>query len=154
MTAILNPHPMVTDYAGPNYFSIRLATALQFQRGVTAKGAPKFHNLLGSLDTDRITEQEARAIDHKWSPIRHHKKPFQGVTFDGNMLRVYARIYARDLYLYDYTATEEIPEMDTVFVLSIGTGEDTDDVYNELRDQLGAFVETATIETDITLENN
>lgn len=154
LTAILNPHPMVTDYAGPNYFSIRLATALQFQRGVTAKGAPKFHNLLGSLDTDRITEQEARAIDHKWSPIRHHKKPFQGVTFDGNVLRVYARIYARDLYLYDYTATEEIPEMDTVFVLSIGTGEDTDDVYNELRDQLGAFVETATIETDITLENN
>ena len=44
--------------------------------------------------------------------------------------------------------------MDTVFVLSIGTGEETDDVYNELRDQLGAFVETATIETDIDLEND
>ncbi|HEU5067079.1 MAG TPA: S8 family serine peptidase, partial [Sphingomicrobium sp.] len=32
LTAILNPHPMVTDYAGPNYFSVRLATALQYQR--------------------------------------------------------------------------------------------------------------------------
>lgn len=154
LTAILNPHPMLTDYAGPNYFSVRLATALQFQRGVTKKGAAKFHNLLGSLDTDKITEQEARTIDHKWSPIRHHKKPFQSIGFDGDTLRIYARVYARDLYLYEYASTEEIPEMDTVFVLSIGTGEETDDVYNELRDQLGAFVETATIETDIDLEND
>jgi hypothetical protein len=67
LTAILNPHPMVTDYAGPNYFSVRLATALQYQRGRTPKGATKFHNLLGSLDTEKITEQEARALDHKWS---------------------------------------------------------------------------------------
>jgi hypothetical protein len=67
LTAILNPHPMVTDYAGPNYFSVRLATALQYQRGRTPKGATKFHTLLGSLDTEKITEQEARALDHKWS---------------------------------------------------------------------------------------
>ena len=94
LTAILNPHPMVTDYAGPNYFSIRLATALQFHRG------DKFHNLLGSLDTDKITEHEARTVDHKWSPIRHHEREFRGVGFDGDTLRVYARIYARDLYQY------------------------------------------------------
>jgi hypothetical protein len=31
LTAILNPHPMMTDYAGPNYFSVRLATALQYR---------------------------------------------------------------------------------------------------------------------------
>ena len=154
LTAILNPHPMVTDYAGPNYFSVRLATALQFQRGVTARGAPKFSNLLGSLDTDKITEQAARAIDHKWSPLRHHRKPFQGVSFDGDTLRIYARLYARDLYLYEYTSAAEIPPMDTVFVLSIGTGEETDDVYNEIRDQLGTFVESATIETEIDVEHD
>lgn len=153
LTAILNPHPMVTDYAGPNYFSVRLASALQYQRGKTPKGATKFHNLLGSLDTDKITEQDARTIDHKWSPIRHHKNDFQSVGFDGDTLRVYARLYARDLYLYGYTAAEEVPEMDAVFVLSLGTGDEDDDVYNELRDQLGAFVETAVIESDIDIDN-
>ena len=148
LTAIINPHPMVTDYAGPNYFSIRLATALQFQRG------DKFHNLLGSLDTNKITEHEARTIDHKWSPIRHHEREFRGVGFDGDTLRVYARIYARDLYQYGYSSMDETPEMDTVFVLSLGTGDEDDDVYNQLRDQLGVFVETATIETDIDVEND
>lgn len=153
LTAILNPHPMVTDYAGPNYFSVRLATALQYQRGKTKNNAAKFHNLLGSLDTGKITEQEARALDHKWSPIRHHRNDFQSVSFEGNMLRIYARIYARDHYLYGYTGTDEIPEMETVFVLSLGTGDENDDVYNELRDQLGAFVEAAVVEADIDVDN-
>lgn len=153
LTAILNPHPMVTDYAGPNYFSARLATALQYQRGMTKQGAAKFNNLLGSLDTGKITEQEARLLDHKWSPIRHHKKEFQGISFEGDVLRIYARIYARDLYLYGYTNTDEIPEMETVFVLSLGTGDEDDDVYNELRDQLGAFVETAVVEAEIDVDN-
>jgi hypothetical protein len=153
LTAILNPHPMVTDYAGPNYFSVRIAAALQYQRGGTKKGAPKFHNLLGSLDTEKITEQEARAIDHKWSPIRHHKNSFHSVSFDGDALRIYTRVYARDLYLYGYTAADEVPEMETVFVLSLGTGNEDDDVYNELRDQLGAFVENAVIEGDIDIDN-
>lgn len=154
LTAILNPHPMVTDYAGPNYFSVRLATAVQYQRGKTAKGAAKYNNLLGSLDTDKITEQEARAFDHKWSPIRQHQHDFQGVGFDGDTLRIYARVYARDLYLYGYTAAEEVPEMETVFVLSLGTGDESDDIYNELRSQLGAFVETSVIETDVDIEND
>lgn len=147
LTAIVNPHPMVTDYAGPNYFSVRLETALQYQRGAS------FKNLLGGLDTGKVTEQEARATDHKWSPIRQHQKSFKRVGFDGDILRIRARIYARDLYLYGYSSNQEIPEMETVFVLSLGTGDENDDVYNELRDQLGAFVETAVVETDIDVDN-
>ena len=153
LTAILNPHPMVTEFAGPNYFSVRLATALQYQRGKTNKNATKFHNLLGSLDTGKITEQEARTFDHKWSPVRHHRRDFQSISFEGDVLRIYARIYARDLYLYDYTGTGEVPEMETVLVLSLGTGDEDDDIYNELRDQLGAFVETAVIDADIDVNN-
>lgn len=153
LTAILNPHPMVTDYAGPNYFSARLETALQYQRGLTQKGEAKFNSLLGSLDTGKITEQEARALDHKWSPVRHHNKSFRGKDFDGDALRIYARIFSRDLYLYGYTSTDEVPEMEAVFVLSLGTGDENDDVYNELRDQLGAFVETAVVEADIDVDN-
>ena len=84
---------------------------------------------------------------------RHHRNEFRGISFEGDTLRIYARIYARDLYLYGYTSTEQIPEMETTFVLSLGTGNENDDVYNELRDQLGAFVETALVETDIDVEN-
>lgn len=154
LTSILNPHPMLTDYAGPNYFSVRIATALQYQRGQTPKGIAKFNNLLGSLDTEKITEQDARTIDHKWSPVRHHHSNFQNVGFEGDTLRIYARIYARDLYLYNYTSAEEVPELEAVFVLSLGTEDESDDVYSEIRDQLGAFVETAIIETDIDIEND
>ena len=153
LTAILNPHPMVTDYAGPNYFSVRLATALQYQWGKTKKGAAKFNNLLGSLDTGKVTEQEARALDHKWSPIRHHRDEFQRIRFEGDTLRIYARIYARDLYLYGYTSAKDIPEMETTFVLSLSAGDENNDIYNELYDQLGAFVETSVIETDIDVDN-
>lgn len=152
LTAILNPHPMVTDYAGPNYFSVRLETALQYQR-LTPMGEAKFKSLLGSLDTGKITEQEARAVDSKWSPVRHHNKSFRGKDFDGDALRIYARVFSRDLYLYGYTSTKEVPEMEAVFVLSLGTGDENDDVYNELRDQLGAFVETAIVEVDIDVDN-
>lgn len=91
LTAVLNPHPMVSDIAGPNYFSVRLATALQRQRGLNPKGMPKFINLLGSLDTEKITEADARTFDHKWSPIRHHQNTFQSLSFDGDALRIYAR---------------------------------------------------------------
>ena len=43
--------------------------------------------------------------------------------------------------------------METVLVLSLGTGDEDDDIYNELRDQLGAFVETAVIDADIDVNN-
>ena len=153
LTAILNPHPMVTEFAGPNYFSVRLETALQYQRGQKVDGAPKFNSLLGSLNTKNNTEQEARKAHHKWSPVRRHRKEFRNTSFEGDTLRIYARIYARDLYLYGYTATEQVPEMETVFVLSLGTGEESDEIYNELRDHLGAFVESTVIEAEIDVEN-
>lgn len=154
LTAVLNPHPMVSEFAGPNYFGARIATALQYQRGETKNGSPKFHNLLGSLDTDKIAEQEAREIDHKWSPVRHHKDDFHRVSYDGTMLRVYGRIYARDLYHYRYEANEDVPEMETVFVLSLGTGDPNDEIYEEIVSEMGAYVESSIVDTAIEIEND
>lgn len=146
LTAILNPHPLVTDFAGPNYFSARVETALQFERG------GKHYNLLGSLDTGKLTEEQARNIDHKWSPVRHHIKSFRGVSVDGDNLRVYARTYVRDLYLYPYASLAETPELNVVFVLTLGTGDELDDTYNELRNALGAFVEVATVDLGLEID--
>ena len=154
LTAILNPHPLVSEIAGMNYFSARLETALQFERGTTTNGDAKFHNLLGSLKRERLTEKQARELDHKWSPVRRYKKSFaRGVQFDGDNLRVYARLFSRDLYLYEMSRADEVPHLEMVFVLSISTVDESGDVYNELRDELGSFVETAVIiDTEMDVE--
>jgi hypothetical protein len=148
LTAILNPHPMVTDYAGPNYFSARLNAAVQLERG------GRFHNLLGSMDTDLIPEQIARVVDHKWSPVRHHARDFRrsGVQADGPNLRVYARVYTRDHYLYGYSSADEVPELDAVFVLSLVSPHEAGDIYDQVREQLGAFVEPSVIDAGIDIE--
>lgn len=143
LTAIINPHPLVSEYGGANYFSVRLATALQYERG------NKFHNFLGSIDTKKITEEEARANDHKWSPVRHHHAGVSSHDFDGDNLRVYGRIFTRDLFLYGYSHPDETPEMDVEFVLSIGTGDSEDDIYGQVFTDLGSYVENATINADL-----
>jgi hypothetical protein len=148
LTAILNPHPMVDEFAGPNYFSARLNTAVQYPKG------EGFENLLGSMDTDRVREAVARAVDHKWCPVRHHTKDFtRGRAIDGSILRIYARIYTRDHYVYGFTSADQVPPLNAVFVLSLTGIDPSDDIYSELRQQLGAFVEAAVMETDIDIDN-
>lgn len=149
LTAILNPHPMVDEFAGPNYFSARLNTAVQYPRG------EGYANLLGSMDTDKVPETIARAVDHKWCTVRNHYKDFspRGHQVNGANLRIYARIYTRDHYVYGYTSADQVPPLDAVFVLSLSGINEGEDIYNQLRDQLGSFVETAVVETNIDLEH-
>ena len=147
LTAIINPHPLVSDLAGPNYFSVRLETALQVERG------DKFENLLGSIETGRMTEEQARTIDHKWSPVRHHSRRFRAKGFSGSGMRVYARCYTRDLYLYGLGSNDEVPEMDVVFVLTLASPDGSDAIFGEIRAALGAFVDVATVEVGVDVEN-
>ena len=156
LTAILNPHPMVSEIAGMNYFSVRIATALQYELGQKSNGDPAFHNLLGPLDTKRLTEQQAREKDYKWSPVRHYKRSFpRGIKFDGDNLRVYARLFRRDPYLYEMNSVELTNlELETVFVLSIGTSDGSDDIYDEICNELGSFVESAVIDSAIDIGDN
>ena len=148
LTAILNPHPMVDEFAGPNYFSARLNAAVQYPKG------DGFSNLLGSMDTDKVPELVARAVDHKWCTVRHHSKDFsaRGHQVDGDTLRIYARLYTRDHYVYGYTSADQVPPLDAVFVLSLSGIDERDDVYNQLRDQLGSFVEAAVVESDLDID--
>jgi len=149
LTAVLNPHPLVSDIAGPNYFSARLATALQVPR----RG--KFHNLLGSMERESTPEDIARSVDHKWCPVRHHERDFSrhGVTLDEHFLRVYARVYTRDLYLYGFNHISEVEGLTATFVLTLeSANSEDDDLYDQFRDALGAFVESSVIDLDIDLD--
>ncbi|UMM07956.1 S8 family peptidase [Gluconobacter frateurii] len=145
LTAILNPHPLASDYAGPNYFGARIEAALQCQR------KDKYHNLLGSVDVGKLTEEEARKFDNKWCPVRHHCKTLNGISYTGDNLRIYARCYTRDLYIHGYDNNSEVPELSVVFVLSL-EGDPADDIYTQLRNDLGSFVEIATVDVDIDLD--
>jgi hypothetical protein len=147
LTAIINPHPLVSDLAGPNYFSVRLETALQVERG------DKFENLLGSIETGRLSEEQARTIDHKWSPVRHHARRFRAKQFTGNGMRVYARCFTRDLYLYGLSSNDEVPDMDVVLILTLATQDGSDAIFGEVRSALGAFVEVATVDVGLDVDN-
>jgi len=39
-------------------------------------------------------------------------------------------------------------------VLSLSGEDEGEDIYNQLRDQLGSFVETSVVETDIDIDND
>lgn len=148
LTTILNPQPFVSDYADVNYFSARLQSALQY---ASANG--KYYNLIGHSETDKMTEEQAREFDHKWSPVKHNKKEFSK-KYSGNSLRVYARIFTRDLYSYGYRTSSEIPPLKATFVLSLGSDDINDDIYNETRALLGSSVENSTVDNDINININ
>ncbi|KQN14266.1 hypothetical protein ASE89_11155 [Sphingomonas sp. Leaf30] len=68
-------------------------------------------------------------------------------------MRVYARCFTRDLYLYGFETNAEAPEMDVCFVLTLATKDGNDAIFGEIRSALGAFVEVATIDIDISVDD-
>lgn len=146
LTAILKP--VVAELAGDNYFSTRLQCALQH---VTDEGKAK--NLLGTMKESTEKEIDSRSELAKWSPIRHHGKCFKGVSVDNNKVRLYARIFTRDLFQYNYTSHHELDEQDVAFVLTFKSDGDDPSIYDSMKQQLGNKVETAVIEQDITLDS-
>ncbi|HFT6763667.1 TPA: S8 family serine peptidase [Klebsiella aerogenes] len=147
LTAILKP--VVSELAGDNYFSTRLQCALQH---VSADGKAK--NLLGSMKESTQKEVDSRQELAKWSPIRHHARSFSGVAVDSDKIRLYARIFTRDLYQFGYSTHHELDEQDVAFVLTFKSGNNDPSIYNSMKQRLNNKVEVATIEQDIDLDSH
>ena len=98
LTAVLNP--LVSPFVGANYFSSRLETALQY----FGRPDAEWKSLLGTMKESTIRESEARKELKKWNPVRRHSADFtgRGRQFAGNHFRLYARVYTRDLYQFDW----------------------------------------------------
>ncbi|NTU50445.1 MAG: S8 family peptidase, partial [Desulfobulbaceae bacterium] len=92
LTAVLDPSYLNIVGVG-NYCMARLEVSLQ-DAGESEEDEAS--NVLGSMQK-RLTEFEARKIDHKWSPIRRHANNFRGKTLRSDKLRLRARIFVRDL---------------------------------------------------------
>lgn len=149
LTAVLRP--LISPLGGANYFASRLETALQYPRG--GKG---WHNLLGTMEESTLPEQEARDELKKWNPVRRHCRDFTrrgGIEFSGNHLRLYARVFTRDLYQFGWTHHSQVPEQEVAFVLKLWGGDSDSGIYNSMVTSLGNFVESALITQDIEIEN-
>ena len=148
LTAVLNP--LVSPHGGANYFASRLETALQFPRGVD-----RWDNLLGTMEESTLPEQEARDELKKWNPVRRNCRDFTrrgGVGFSGSHLKLYARVYTRDLYQFGWTHHSQVGEQEVAFVLKLWGGNHDSGIYNSMVTSLGNFVESAVITQDIEIE--
>ena len=99
--------------------------------------------------------QVARRDYHKWCPIRHHAGEFgpRGLAVHGDRLRIYARLYTRDLYAFGYEGRrQELPPFKLAFVLSLQSNGPSA-LYDDYRVQLGADVEVGVIDASIEIEN-
>ncbi|KQN46906.1 hypothetical protein ASE93_12405 [Serratia sp. Leaf50] len=145
LTAILKP--LVSELGGSNYFSTRLQCALQ-----SVKDDGNAQNLLGSMKESKEKEIDSRKELAKWSPVRHHGRLFSGVSIENNSLRLFARIFARDLYQYGYATHHELKEHEISVVLTFKSNDKNSGIYNSMKQNLGIDAEIATIEQDIDIE--
>ena len=71
-----------------------------------------------------------------------------------NSMRLYARVYTRDLYQFNVESHHALDEQEVAFVLTFEGIDGGPDIYNSMSSRLGAQVENAVIEQgiDVTLE--
>ena len=148
LTAVLRP--LVSPLAGANYFSSRLQTSLQYPLD------NDWGSLVGSMLKSTLREQDAREELKKWQPVRRHYRDFTsrgGINFDGTHLRLYARVFARDLYQFGWNHHSQAGAQDVTFVLTFWSGTGTETIYNSMVHELGAFVESAVLNQEIAVAN-
>jgi hypothetical protein len=139
--------PLCNEEGGPNYFATRVGSAIQYK---TMKG--EVGNLVGSDEIEDTPEQTARAEEFKWQPTRRVCRRLRSVGFSGTRLRLYARLFARNVEQFGYRTNSELPPVETVFVLSFSDGSNSPGIYNSMAVTLGNFVESAVIDQDIPIE--
>lgn len=143
LTAILEP--LRSKTGTENYFASRLETNLQFKNRQN-----KTQAILGKLDENEVAEQEARTDHRKWQPVRHFPlfRIPKGWSQSGDMMRLYARVYTRDRFQFDWSANEDAPLQRVAFVLSLAAPDGDENFYNAAVAQLGTLVENA-IDLDV-----
>jgi hypothetical protein len=75
------------------------------------------------------------------------------LAFFGNQLRLYARVYARDLYQFGWQTNSDVGAQEVAFVLTLRGPNDEPSIYNSTAQVLGNFVESAVINQEIEIRN-
>jgi len=146
LTAVLQP--LVSPFAGPNYFATRIEVALQYRSPTS-----KWENLLGTLRESSLAEIEARNDLKKWQPIRHHAKGRFKRQLSGGTFRLRARLYIRDLYQPGLPRRDVLPAQPVAFVLTLRGPNKDSGIYNSVVRELGNFVQSAVVTQDIQVDH-
>jgi hypothetical protein len=77
----------------------------------------------------------------------------RGISFGGNHLRVYARVFTRDIYQFGWSNHRQAGPQEAAFVLTLWSGDERISIYNSMTQRLGNFVESAIIDQDIEISN-
>lgn len=150
LTAILQPLLSTTGVS--NYFASRLETNLQFRNPHN-----KTQAILGKLDESETAEQQARTDFAKWQPVRHYPLVVipRGKAQAGDVIRLYARVYTRDRFQFDWSSNEDAPVHKAAFVLSLVAPDEDPGFYNAAVVQMGNLVENAlNVEVENILEQS
>jgi hypothetical protein len=148
LTAILRP--LISPFAGANYFATRLQTSLRYPVG------GDWNPLVGKMLESTLKEVDAREELKKWQPVRKAARDFSsrgGIAFEGTHLQLYARVFTRDLYQFGWSHHSQAGEQDVAFVLTLQSADGSDSIYNSMVAALGNFVESAVINQEIDVEN-
>jgi hypothetical protein len=149
LTAVLRP--LVSPLAGANYFASRLQTSLTYPTG-----GDNWKSLLGTMLESTLEEGDARTELKKWQPVRRHYRDFTkrgGAEFNGANFRLYARVFTRDLYQFDWSAHRAAGEQEVAFVLTLRSPDGEESIYNSMVNALGNFVESAVLNQEIDIQN-
>ena len=148
LTGILNP--LVSPFGGPNYFSSRLETSLQYMNG-----REEWSSLLGPIRESSAPQQDAYHESARWQPVRRTRRDFTkrgGLTFSADQMRLYARVFTRDLYQFDIEHQSQLDSQEAVFVLTLVAADHNAPIYNTMAQQLGNYVESAVIGQEIEID--
>ena len=148
LTAILKP--LVSPFGGPNYFASRLETSLQYMNG---RG--KWASLLGSMRESSAPEQNASREMARWQPVRCTRRDFtkkEGLGFSGQQMRLYGRVFTRDLYQFGIRHPSQLDSQEAIFVLTFVAADEDAPIYNTMAQELGNFVESAVIGQEIEVD--
>jgi hypothetical protein len=143
-------HPLCNSEGGPSYIATRIGAAVQYPN---SRGT--FARLLGSKENEDTPELLARSEEFKWQPFRRDCRDFTkhgGIRFSGSSFRIYARLFARNIEQFGYNSNSELPDIETIFLVTFSDGTGTTRLYNTMASSLGNFVESAVIDQDIVID--
>jgi hypothetical protein len=142
--------PLCNAEGGPSYIASRVAAAVQYQN---ATGG--YQKLIGSKENEDTLESTARVEEFKWQPLRREVRNFskRGLTFSGASFRLYARVYGRNISQFGYRVNNDIPEIETVFLVTFSDGSRSSGLFNSMASSLRNYVESAVLNTNVEIDN-
>jgi hypothetical protein len=82
-----------------------------------------------------------------------HCRVAPSVFCSGTSFRLYARVFGRNISQFGYRVNNDIPEIETVFLVTFYDGSRTSGLFNSMASSLRKYVESAVLNTNVEIDN-